>query len=104
MRLLPVAVPVLLLVASGFAGPVLAQDKQAECEAQAKIVARATELRQDRKSQKKTTEMMQAGEDDAVEEKYLAAVPAIVDWVYLLKRKQLKEDPSAAYLEACLAQ
>lgn len=104
MRLLPVAAPVLMLVAAGFAAPAMAQDKQAECEAQAKIVARATELRQERKSQKKATEIMQSGEDDAVEEKYLTAVPAIVDWVYLLKRKQLKEDPSVAYLAACVSQ
>ncbi|PSL20022.1 hypothetical protein [Shimia abyssi] len=82
-----------------------ASEKQAECELQAAIVTRAAELRQDRTSKKKALETMTSGEDEAVAEKYLASVPAIVEWVYEdLKRKQLKQDPGKAYFDACVAQ
>ena len=81
-------------------------DKAEECKLQADIVTRATELRIERNSQKKTVEIMTTGEDEAVAEKYIAAVPAIVDWVYTLKRKELKQDvgPGEAYYNACFAQ
>lgn len=82
-------------------------DKAEECQLQADIVTRAAELRIDRKSQKKTTEIMTTGEDEAVSEKYMGAVPAIVDWVYsTLKRKELtlEPGPGASYYDACIAQ
>lgn len=81
-------------------------DKAEECQLQADIVTRATELRIERKSQKKTVEIMTSGEDEAVSEKYLEVVPAIVDWVYTLKRKQLKQEigPGKSYYNACFAQ
>jgi len=48
---------------------------------------------------------MTSGEDEAVAEKYLAAVPYLVDWVYnTLKRKELKDDPGAAYFTTCMSQ
>ncbi|WP_127114155.1 hypothetical protein [Shimia sediminis] len=86
--------------------PVLA-DKKAECQMQADIVTRATELRLDRTSEKKALEIMSSGEDEAVAEKYLPAVPALVAWVYNdLKRKQLSVEPSPgeAYFTACAGQ
>lgn len=100
-----------ILFAAGLAtalltSPALA-DKKADCQLQADIVTRAAELRLERKSQKKATEIMTTGEDEAVAEKYLGAVPAIVDWVYnTLKRKELKQDPGPgdAYYKACIAQ
>ena len=82
-------------------------DKAADCRMQADIVNRAVELRLDRKSEKKATEMMSSGEDEAVAEKYLPAVPHLVSWVYNdLKRKQLKAEPSPgeAYFTACSGQ
>lgn len=94
------------LVMALFTTPVLA-DKNADCQMQADIVTRAAELRLERKSEKKAVEIMTSGEDEAVAEKYVAAVPAIVSWVYSdLKRKQLKEDPGPgeAYFAACAAQ
>ena len=51
--------------------------------------------------------MMSSGEDEAVAEKYLPAVPHLVSWVYNdLKRKQLKAEPSPgeAYFTACSGQ
>lgn len=81
-------------------------DKAEECQLQADIVTRATELRIERTSQKKTLEIMTSGEDEAVAEKYIPAVPALVDWVYTLKRKELKLEPGPgeAYNNACFAQ
>lgn len=71
---------------------------------QADIVIRAAELRSERKRQEKTLEIMSSGEDPAVAEKYLGAVPFLVDWIYTLKRKELKLDPGQAYYDACMAQ
>lgn len=74
---------------------------------QADIVNRAVELRLERKSEKKATEIMTSGEDEAVAEKYLPAVPHLVNWVYNdLKRKQLTVEPSPgeAYYTACAGQ
>lgn len=101
MRLLPCVV---LIVAAFAALPVVAAGTQADCDAQASIVTRASALRLERTKQAKTVEIMSSGEDEAVADKYLPAVPHIVDWVYTLKRKQLKQDPGAAYLESCLSQ
>lgn len=86
--------------------PALA-DKKADCRMQADIVNRAVELRLERKSEKKATEIMTSGEDEAVAEKYLPAVPHLVNWVYNdLKRKQLTVEPSPgeAYYTACAGQ
>ncbi|MEP2533396.1 hypothetical protein [Shimia sp.] len=103
MRFLPVIS--LVLATSAGVAPAYAASKKAECEAQAAIVTRATELRLERTSEKKALELMTSGEDEAVAEKYLGAVPAIVDWIYSdLKRKELKLDPGKAYLDTCLAQ
>lgn len=81
-------------------------DKKEDCQLQADIVTRATELRLERKSQQKTLEIMTSGEDEAVSEKYIGAVPAIVDWIYTLKRKELKLDvgPGESYYNSCIAQ
>ena len=99
MRLLTT---IAIVAATSVAAPAFA-DKKAECELQAKIVTRAAELRMERKSEKKAIEIMTSGEDEAVAEKYIPAVPPIVDWVYnSLKRKQLKMDPGGAYLETCV--
>ncbi|MCW9042228.1 MAG: hypothetical protein OQK05_02695 [Pseudopelagicola sp.] len=96
-------VPVTVAALTLFASPALA-DKAEDCQMQADIVSRAVELRQERTRQAKTVEIMASGEDAAVAEKYLGAVPHIVDWVYSLKRKELKLDPGASYYEACLSQ
>ena len=85
------------------ASPGLA-DQQAECELQAAIVDRATELRLERTSEKKALAIMTSGEDEAVAEKYIGAVPHIVEWIYSLKRKELKLEPGKAYLAKCAAQ
>lgn len=101
MRLLPVFA---LVVTSIAAVPAYA-DQNEECEMQAKIVTRAAELRLERKREKKAVEIMMSGQDPAVAEKYIAAVPAIADWVYSgLKRKQLRNDPGAAYFKSCMNQ
>jgi hypothetical protein len=101
MRLLPV----FALVVTSFAAVPVFADQNAECEMQARIVTRATELRLERKSEKKAVETMMSGQDPDVAEKYIAAVPAIADWVYNgLKRKQLKMDPGAAYFQSCMSQ
>ena len=79
--------------------------QEEECQMQADIVNRAVELRLDRTREKEALEIMTSGDDEAVAEKYLAAVPYLVDWVYnTLKRKDLKNDPGAAYYETCLKQ
>lgn len=94
------------LVSALLGAPALA-DQQAECKMQADIVTRATELRLERKSEKKALEIMTSGEDEAVAEKYLPAVPALVNWVYNdLKRKQLGEEPGPgeAYYKTCVGQ
>ena len=91
-----------IVAATTAAAPAFA-GKKAECELQAAIVTRAAELRMERKSEKKAVAIMTSGEDEAVAEKYLPAVPHIVDWVYnSLSRKQLKQDPGAAYLDTCI--
>ncbi len=79
-------------------------DLAEDCQMQADIVTRATELRLERKSEKKTLAIMTSGEDEAVAEKYLVAVPFLVDWIYTLKRKELKLDPGLSYYDTCLAQ
>ncbi len=99
MRLLPILSIVALSVS---AVPAFADQKD-ECEQQAAVVTRAAELRLEGKNQKKTVEQLQAG-DPAVTEKYVPAVPHIVDWIYTLKRKEVRQDPGAAYLASCLAQ
>lgn len=104
MRFLPCFALIVAGVAGVAAQPAVADAKQDECALQAEIVTRASALRLKRKSQSKTVEMMSTGEDEAVAEKYIAAVPHIVDWVYTLKRKQLKQDPGAAYLATCVSQ
>jgi hypothetical protein len=79
--------------------------QEEDCQMQADIVNRAVELRLDRTREKKALEIMTSGEDEAVAEKYLAAVPYLVDWVYnTLKRKELKDDPGAAYFTTCMSQ
>ena len=74
---------------------------------QADIVTRATELRLERKNEKKALEIMTSGQDAAVADKYLPAVPALVNWVFNdLKRKQLNDNPSPgqAYYNTCVGQ
>ncbi|SHJ39885.1 hypothetical protein SAMN05444000_10859 [Shimia gijangensis] len=102
MRNLTIASCLSLVVLSS---PVFA-DKAEECQLQADIVTRATELRIERNSQKKTLEIMTSGEDEAVAEAYIGAVPAIVDWIYTLKRKELKQEvgPGESYYSSCVAQ
>lgn len=92
-----------LISTVALAGPALA-GKKADCTDQASIVSRAVELRLESKGQKKTLATMTSGADEAVAERYLQAVPHLVDWVYSLKRKDLKQDPGASYLQACLSQ
>ncbi|WP_243613196.1 hypothetical protein [Shimia aestuarii] len=97
-------VPVTVAFFAATLSPALA-DQKAECQMQADIVNRAVALRQDRVREKKAVEMMSSGEDAAVAARYVAAVPHIVDWVYnTLKRKDLKNDPGAAYYETCVKQ
>ncbi|WP_435141303.1 hypothetical protein [Pseudopelagicola sp. nBUS_19] len=103
MRTMPVFVLSVMIITTGFSAQALSKEK--ECELQSAIVKRAVELRMERKSEKKALEMMTSGQDAAVAEKYLASVPAVVDWIYSgLKRKELKLDPGKAYYEACIAQ
>ena len=79
--------------------------QEEECQMQADIVNRAVELRLDRTREKKALQIMTSGEDEAVADKYLAAVPYLVDWVYnTLKRKDLKNDPGTSYYETCIKQ
>ena len=99
MRILVISA---LVGATALATPALAGKKE-DCQLQADIVNRATELRLERTSQQKALEIMTSG-DDAVAEKYLGAVPHLVDWIYSLKRKDLKLEPGKSYLDACLAQ
>ncbi|WP_372887770.1 hypothetical protein [Shimia sp.] len=100
MRLSAAAICLSALVLAPPAFADLAED----CQMQADIVTRAVELRSARKSQDKALEIMTSGEDEAVAEKYLKAVPFLVDWVYTLKRKELKLDPGQAYFDTCMAQ
>ena len=96
---LAAAAAMALSLSPAFAG------QEEDCQMQADIVTRAVELRQDRTREKKALEIMTSGEDEAVAEKYIAAVPFLVDWVYnKLKRKELKNDPGAAYYETCISQ
>ncbi len=97
-------VPVTAVALALSLSPAVAGQEE-ECQMQADIVNRAVELRLDRTREKKALEIMTSGEDEAVAGKYLAAVPYLVDWVYnTLKRKDLKNDPGAAYYETCLKQ
>ena len=100
-----------LLIAAGLTTALLTTpalaDQEAECRMQADIVDRAAELRLERKSEKKAIQIMTSGEDEAVAEKYLPAVPVLVAWVYNdLKRKQLKAEPGPgdAYFQTCAGQ
>ena len=81
--------------------PAFAAGKEDECQMQANIVDRAAELRLEGKNVKRTKAIMQDN-DPAVAEKYAAAVPHIVDWIFTLPRKQLKQEPGKAYFDACV--
>lgn len=97
-------VPVSAAIFAATLSPAIA-DQAEECQMQADIVSRAVELRQGFTREKKALAIMTSGEDEAVAEKYLAAVPYLVDWVYnALKRGDLKQDPGASYYETCIKQ
>ena len=97
MRLLIAAIVILAT-----ALPVLAETRKKRakrCAAQAEIVGQAVELRQKRRSEKKTKETILAETDEAL----APSVPLLVGYVYTLNRKDLKLDVRGAFEEQCNA-
>jgi hypothetical protein len=85
-----------------FGTPAFADEARgAGCIATAEIVAKAVVLRADGQSQEATAKALQAGD---IDEKYVAAVAPLVDWVYTLPQEQLTNEAASAYKDACLAQ
>jgi hypothetical protein len=84
--------------------PAMAATKaeKANCEANALIVQQVVELRQAKTRKAKALASLIEGEN-AVEERMVPVATGIVDWVYGLKRKELKLDPAASFKEACLS-
>ncbi len=85
--------------------PGFAQDddaKVANCETNAAMVQQIVDMRQDRMRKAKVLIQLTEGET-AVEERLLPVVPGMVDWIYGLKRKELKKDVVGSFKEACLS-
>ncbi|QIE45175.1 hypothetical protein G5B38_06330 [Pseudohalocynthiibacter aestuariivivens] len=89
---------VLLVPASAYA----TDDKAANCAATAGIVSHAVGERNGGNTQEGATDFL-TSDEGGIEEKYDAAVPMLVEWVYTLPEDQLTDEAATAFEKACLA-
>lgn len=85
-------------------GLALASDtKDADCAATAGIVSDAVAERTGGNSQAGAIDFL-TSDEGGIAEKYDAAVPLLVEWVYTLPEDQLTDAVAKAFEEVCLAQ
>ncbi len=95
----------LILAATAFAAPALAQESKEEtCGYQAQVVAAIQQARIDRVAERGVQDHILAQSPDWPEN-YNNAIPLITPWVYEQPRRVIRnEDLSAAWSELCLQQ
>ncbi|MGH1465122.1 MAG: hypothetical protein ACRBBQ_07150 [Cognatishimia sp.] len=76
--------------------------KETSCQAQSDIVTKAVDMRRSGKRENRVKRTL--AKDETIVEQFQPAVPLLVGWVYTLPRADLKLEPGAAYLTACLGQ
>ncbi|MBU2983610.1 hypothetical protein KO498_17515 [Lentibacter algarum] len=75
-----------------------ASERDARCEKQGEIIAKAAEARLARTREAKAKEEIM----ESTEEDYKTSVPLLVGYIYTLPRKDLKAaDPKLAFVEQC---
>lgn len=99
LRLLTLSCGLALL--AGAASAETAAQKAERCSAQADIVARAVEAREQGRDLSATKAMLEAA-DSGVPARYTPGIMPLVEWVFTLPQDQLALDVSGAFEKQCL--
>ena len=81
----------------------MADEKAESCGYQADVANAIKEARLDRVKERNVEAHILA-QDNGWPENFNAAIPLMTPWVYEMKRRDLKKDIGAAWLELCLGQ